>query len=252
MRLYYDDNEVIKAFKMYTNLANKGYGYKDDFKLYLADDKIRDLVDQFAKEVDSVVFVAGDYIYLVPMVMESPFHITNESIKKDYLPSKAINMDIYLMYVTIIVLFGEFYDGYQSTNPTRDFISIDEWLRNVSDRIFSLKEYDKEELEELEKDYEYNWISILDKWDAMNDLKENVKNQNARTISRLGFLNTVKKFLLSQELINDIGNDEIELTQKAKTIIQRYYMEYEFNRGILDFMYNMDKREGEKNNAIYI
>ena len=54
-------------------------------------------------------------------------------------------------------------------------------------------------------------------------------------------MNIVKNFLEDQELLLDIGNEELELTEKAKTIIQRYYMEYDYNRGILDFMYNLDK-----------
>ena len=44
-----------------------------------------------------------------------------------------------------------------------------------------------------------------------------------------------------QNLVTDIGNDEMELTEKAKTIIQRYYMDYEYNRGILDFIYGLER-----------
>ena len=46
-----------------------------------------------------------------------------------------------------------------------------------------------------------------------------------------------KQFLEKQDMIKDIGNDEIEITQKTKVIIQRYYMDYEYNRGLLDFIY---------------
>jgi hypothetical protein len=240
MMIYYDHEQVMKAFKIYSKLSVDGYVEKDELRLYLADDVIRGLVDQFAKEVACTIFVAGDYIYMIPISISSIFHVSNDSIKREYLPSKALNADIYLMYVTIIILFGEFYDGYQSINPTRDFISMDDWLMNVNERIFSLKEYDIDTLKELEKEYEYNWLTILDKWDPLDDLKESAKKQDARTASRLSILNNTKKFLEEQELIKDIGNNEIELTEKAKTIVQRYYMEYEFNRGILDFMYQLE------------
>ncbi|EOD00251.1 DUF6063 family protein [Caldisalinibacter kiritimatiensis] len=250
--MMYNHEEVIKAFNLYTKLSVNGYGEKDELRLYLADDEIRGLVDQFAKEVDCTIITAGDYIYLIPISMDSIFHVSNDTIKRKYLPSKAVNLDIYMMYVAIIVLFGEFYDSYQTIEATRDFISLENWLLSINERVLALKEYDKEELKELEKDYEYNWISIVEKWDAMDDLKENVKTQDARTNSRLSFLNTVKKFLEEQGLINDIGNDEIELTEKAKTIIQRYYMELEYNRGILEFMYQLDKREEEDKDASHI
>jgi len=77
----------------------------------------------------------------------------------------------------------------------------------------------------------------------LDDTKEGVKKQDGRTASRLAFLNITKNFLEEQGLINDIGNDEIELTEKAKIIMQRYYMDYEFNRGILNFMYGLESDE---------
>lgn len=239
--MYYSNDQVMKAFKIYSKLAAEGLGEKDDMRQYLVDDSLRGLIDQFAEEVQCTIFVAGDFIYMVPKTMASNFHISNESIKRDHLPGRATNADIYLMYVSIIVLFGEFYDSYQTTNPTRDFISIEDWLNSVNERILSLKEHRVDKLEEIEKEYEYNWLAILESWDLLDDLKEGVKRQDGRTISRLAFLNISKKFLEDQELIRDIGNDEIELTEKAKTIIQRYYMDYEFNRGILNFMYDMDE-----------
>ncbi|HBC96836.1 MAG TPA: non-ribosomal peptide synthetase module, partial [Clostridium sp.] len=180
------------------------------------------------------------------------FHVSNEEIKKEYLPSRAVNLDIYLMYVAIIVLFGEFYDSYQSTEATRNFLPMKEWLSSLNNHISSIKEIDKDELKKIEKDSEYNWVGIVEKWEAMDDLRENVKVQDARTVSRLSFLNTVKRFLENQGLITDIGNDEIELTEKAKTIVQKYYMEYEFNRGILDFMYQAEREGKERKNAVHI
>lgn len=242
----YSQNQVIKAFNIYAALSNKGYGDIDDLRIYLADDNIRSLVDQFAKEVDCVIFPAGDKLYFIPKAIDSAFHVSNESLKNTYMPSRATNTDIYLMYITIIILFGAFYDSYQTIEATRDFLPVEEWLNMINDRISSLKEHDREELLSLEKEYSYNWVNILDKWDALDDLKENVTTQDARTKSRLGFLSIVKKFLQSQELITDIGNQELSLTEKAKTIVQRYYMEYEFNRGILEFIYKTTEKVREE------
>jgi hypothetical protein len=239
----YNNDQVIKAFKIYSKLAAEGLGEKEDLRQYLVDDRLRGLVDQFAEEVQCVIFVAGDFIYMIPKAMASDFHVSNETIKREHLPARASNADIYLMYIATIVLFGEFYDSYQTTNPTRDFVSIEHWLDSVNERIFSLKEHDMDKLEKMEKEYEYNWITILSSWELLDDTKEGVKKQDGRTASRLAFLNITKNFLEEQELINDIGNDEIELTEKAKIIMQRYYMDYEFNRGILNFMYGLESDE---------
>ncbi len=242
--MLYRQEEILEAFKIYSTLAIDGKAYKDDIRLYIADDSIRGLVNLFAKEVDCTLLVVGDFVYMIPLVTSSPFHVSNETIKQKHLPSRAVNADIYMMYIAIIILFGEFYDSYQTTEATRDFIKMEDWLNSVNDKILSLKGYDEEDLMALEQKYEYNWISIIEKWDALDDIKENVQ-QNARTISRMSFMNVVKRFLEEQELVEEIGNAEIQLTEKAKAIIQRYYMELEYNRGILEFIYSLEERKGE-------
>lgn len=242
--MMYDNQQVMKAFKIYSALALNGMGVKGEMMVYIVDDTIRSLVDQFAEEMQCTVFVAGENIYMVPKVMSSAFHVSNESLRKEYLPKNSTNTALYTMYLLAIILFGEFYDGYQSINPTRDFLSLSHWLEAVNERILSIKSHDADQLKSLEQAYEYNWTQILDNWEPMDDLKEQVKNQDARTVSRLSLLNSTKLFLMDQELIKDIGNDEVELTEKAKIIVQRYYMEYEFNRGIIDFIYNVEKQGG--------
>lgn len=248
----YNNNQVIKAFQIYSKLAIKSVALKDELMDYIVDEHIRGLVNQFVEEVDATIFTVGDYIYMVAKSMSSPFHVSNQTIKEKYLPTKyATNAYLYLMYVSIIILFGEFYDGEQTTNPTRDFISIEDWLDAINERMLSLKEHDEEKLKKLEREYEYNWIGILESWNLIDDTREGVKKQDGRTASRAGFLGVVEKFLIDQELIVNIGNDELELTEKAKVIIKKYYMDYDFNRGILDFIYDIENREDD-NNASHI
>lgn len=244
--MQYDNEQVMQGFKLYTLLSVKGYAQKDEMRLYMTDEVLRGLVDGFVKEVDCTVFVSGDYLYMIPISRDSIFHVSNDSLKKKYLASKAINLDLYLMYISIIVLFGEFYDSYQTMEPTRDFLTISDWLQSLNERISSIKEHPVEKLKELDKEFDYNWSLIVQKWEDIDEIKENVKVQDGRTNSRKSFVNIVKQFLEAQELIKDIGNEELELTEKAKTIIQRYYMEYDYNRGILDFMYGLDHKKEEE------
>ncbi|WP_061214614.1 DUF6063 family protein [Syntrophomonas wolfei] len=235
--MLYEEQQVMEAFRLYTRLALKGYGDKEALRLYLADDVVRGLVEEFAQEVECTVISAGDQLYLIPLALSSPFHVSNQSLKDQYLPAYAVNADIYLMYVAIIILFGEFYDSYQTMEATREFLTLDHWLTRLNERLLALKEINPKELEKMESELEYNWQQVIDKWDALDDLKEKVKARDARTRSRLGFLNTVKKFLEAQDLIRDIGEDEVTLTEKAQTIIQRYYMEVQHNQNILEFIY---------------
>lgn len=239
--MLYEQQQVMGAFRLYATLAAKGHGDKEEMRLYLADDVVRGLVNEFAREVDCTVVIAGDRLHLIPLVVSSPFHVSNDTLKRLYLPQRSVNADIYLMYVAIIVLLGEFYDSYQTTEPTRDFLPLSEWLQSLNGRILALKELDPDELEKIDQEQEYNWRLVVDKWDALNDLRETAKTQDSRTNSRLGFLNVVKRFLEGQDLIKDIGEDELTLTEKARAIVQLYYMEVEHNRGLLEFIYQLDQ-----------
>jgi hypothetical protein len=239
----YSEGKVIQAFELYTLLARDGQAGVESLSLYLADDSIRGLVDSFAHHVDCVVLLAGEKIYMIPKTKLSPFHVNNDYIKRTFLKSGSTNADIYLLYFTTIVLFGAFYDSYQTLEPTRDFIGIDDWARLVNERIHVLMEHDDEKLMEREKEFSYNWKQIIEKWEDMNDIKETAKRQSGNTISRLSFMDTAKRFLLDQGLIEEIGNNEVILSEKAKTIVQRFYMDVEYNKGILEFIYQWEEAD---------
>lgn len=240
-----EDDEVIRAFRIYAQLAANGEINKIDADDYFENDKIKALLERYAEAVDCIILVDADKLYLVPMAVSSPFHISNDSFKKKYLPAKAVNMDIYLMYMSIIVLLGCFYNSYQTNDP-QDFVSMSYWLETMDMRMESLQEQDEEFLRAKEQELEINWVAIKNKWLAMDSVKENVKNQDARTISRLGFLNQTQKFLISQGLVVDIGDFQMSLTEKAKNIYYGYYMNSERNQDILNFMYSLEKKEKEE------
>lgn len=241
----YDERKVMRSFEIYSKLSSKGKCERDEVRHYILDDEVRGLVDRFVEQVDSTIFLAGEYAYMLPKAISSEFHISNENLKRQYFKSSLNNSSLYLMYLAIIVLFGEFYDSYSTTNPTRDFISIDGWLESLNGRIDSLGEIDREKLERLEAEYEYGWLAIVESWRQLDDIRETAKSQSGNTKSRYSFLNTVKGFLEDQELVVDLGENQVELTEKARVIVQRYYMDYDYNRGILDFIYSLEKKKGE-------
>ncbi|MDF0725474.1 DUF6063 family protein [Cytobacillus sp. S13-E01] len=239
----YPEQKVIKAFQLYTKLAREGAADLEAVKQYKADDDIRGLLDTFSREVDCVIILTSEQMFLIPRTKLSPFHVSNDWMKKNYLRTGATNGDIYLLYFSTIILFGSFYDTYQSQEPTRQFLRLDEWVHSIQERIDQLKTHDEDELKELEKEFSYNWRLIIEKWEDMDGIKETAKKQSGNTISRLSFIDTVKRFLVDQELVQEIGNDEITLTEKAKTIVQRFFMEVEYNKGIFEFIFGFERTE---------
>lgn len=233
----YRNEEILEAYKLYGKLVGSGSCTLGEMRIYMREERIEELVNQFAAQDNATIIIAGEQVYLVPIANTSPFHMSNETIKKLYMPNNATNLDIYLMHVATIILLGEFYNSYQTKEPTRAFINMEEWLEAVNERMNSLADMDKEILQKVEEEQEYNWQKILEKWLALDDVKEKAKKLTGVTASRISFLNMTKQFLEKQEMIKDIGNNELEITEKTKVIIQRYYMDYEYNRGLLDFIY---------------
>lgn len=238
--MQYSEQKVLQAFELYSVLARDGIAGREEVRLYKSDDGIRGLVDRFALHVDCIVIFTGEQMYLIPKTKLSNFHVTNEYIKRTYLRSNATNSDIYILYFGTIVLFGAFYDSYQTLEPTRSFITLEEWTELVDERIAALKEHDEDVLRASEQEFSYNWLQIIEKWDGTDDVRETAKKQSGNTISRLSFMDAIKRFLIHQQLTDEIGPNELALTEKAKTIVQRYFMEVEYNKGILEFLYQWE------------
>jgi len=241
----YNEVNVMEAFKIYSQLGLSGQCDLAEYGSYLMDDKVRGLVDLFCTEVNCTIIVTNNKLLLVPITMVSPFHISNERLKNDYLPKNALNSDIYLMYFAMINFYGMFYDSYNTTEPILEFVSMTIWLEEINDQIQSLSNHSEDVLEFAQKDMNYNWKMIINKWDSIDDTNEKAKKQDSRTNSRLSFLNAVKKFMIDQDLIEDIGNGELALTDKSKDIVSKYFMDTEYNRGILEFLYMEEEKEVE-------
>lgn len=241
--MIFNQEQVRRAFGIYKELAARGSVPDSESRFYFADEGVAGLLDEFAHEVDCAVIHAGGRLHLVPLVGHSAFHVSNEHIKRVYLSARATNADVYLMYAAVLVLVGEFYDSYQSSEPTRDFLSVEAWLESMNRLIQALEEIPGEELAGIESQQEYNWSAIRDKWAALDDLNESARRQDRRTASRLAFLNTTGGFLEDQGLVELIGPGELALTEKARVIVERYYMDMESNRGIMEFMSSLENGE---------
>lgn len=233
----YNEHEIMNAFRIYSSLSLSGSCDLYEHDSFFVNDKIRGLVEHFCLEVNCAVLVTNNRLLMIPLIMNSPFHISNERLKNDYLSKNALNSDIYLMYFSIIVFYGLFYDSYNTTEPVRDFLKVETWLDHINQHVESLSEHDEDILKSVEKDMQYNWLTIIEKWHAIDDTNERALKQDGRTNSRLSFLNSVKKFMIEQELIEDIGNMELVLTEKSKDIVMKYYMDSDYNREILEFLY---------------
>lgn len=246
--MLYQQDQIARAFDMYSELALEGRVSGDSVRLFKMDTNFRALVEMFCKKVDTVCLEVGNEVLLVPRTKLSPFHVSNETLKREYFKSKGRNDDLYLMYFATICVIGEFYNSYHSVNTTRSFITIEEWIQSINRRMETLREYDEETLKQKEKQFSYRWHLLLEKWDGLDDVKESAKRQSANTMSRVSFLHTTCRFLRDQEILMETGAGEYQLTEKAQVIIGNYFMDSEYNRGIIAFLYGMDEEEQHADN----
>ncbi|MCK1998496.1 DUF6063 family protein [Psychrobacillus psychrodurans] len=249
--MFYDAKNVMKAFELYTKLARDGLLDGEDFQQYMSNDEVFGLLEQYTSHMECVLFVAANQLYMVPKTTTSQFHVNNEYLRKTYLKSGATNSDLYLSYFATIVLLGEFYNSYLTKEPTIHYLSLSRWVEAIDERMEVLVQHPEDRLKELERQHAYNWLSIIENWTTLDAIKESAKSQKGQTLSRLSFIHTVKKFLVKEKVINEIGNDEVELTEKTKMIVQRYFMNLEHNNEILQFLYDLEPKEGAFN-ADYI
>lgn len=241
----YSERHVMQAFSIFIQLARDGVADEEAVKQYTSEADVYSLLEKFAYEVDAVIIRTTDYLYLVPKTTHSPFHVSNEWIKRTYLGSTAVNADIYLLYFTTIVLLGAFFDRYNSEEPSLQFLRITDWVTKVNERISYLKTHTEEQLKELELEFSYNWRAIIEKWEDMDDIKETAKRQRGRTISRLSFIHKAKDFLIAEGIIKDIGNQEVAITEKTKLIVQRFFMDVTHNKNIFEFIYGDEEGEND-------
>ncbi len=234
------DKQTMTAFKLFAELNRAGTVKKDHAAAYDRDEEVRGLLAAFADEVDCTIIRTSDAIHMVPLTKSSIYHLTNDEIKRRYFPARALNIDVYLMYVAIILLVGEFYNSCQSDKPTRDFITSVEWLNIVNEKLASMRNLSEETLKDMEDEHTYKWTEILYNWEAMDNIKEGIKRPTIRTASRMSFIQICKRFMIGEGLVKEIGEDEMALTEKSDAIVTGFFMDYEKNRGILDFLYQTE------------
>ncbi|MDO4765376.1 MAG: DUF6063 family protein [Eubacteriales bacterium] len=236
-------SQIMEAHKIYHRLLQNGKASKEDCRA-IAEPEVRQLVESFAAEAKAAIIGAGDYYYFIPLTEGSDYHRSNEEIRK-FLPGNSKNIDIYMMYLAIIILVGEFYNSYHTSQMTRDFLTISDWLASMNERLEALGAIGTEKLKQLEREYEYNWLGIIERWNELDIIKEGTK-EIATTKSRKAFLGNVIRFLQAEELVEEVGPEEYCLTLKMRIIVTHYFMDYQYNRGILDLIYHFTEKDEEE------
>lgn len=217
----------------------------DLYEKYRTDSEIEHCLRIIAKKLDIEIYEYEGELYLTTGVNNKIFGYSNEELKKQ-LSYVRTNDELYLAYFIMYVILILFYKESNYTTAIT-YISIDKILEKCTNKLDALIR--KEDIEEISKEYSFNFTQIASIWDKKPEVKEIEKGGKVQIAkdgkeSRYQFVNLVCSFLKDEKLIT-IDNDRnlIFPTNRFKAIVYYYFQEQENKSEILEFIDKLNEEE---------
>lgn len=229
-------NQLLQN-KEVTKIINSDLYYK-----YVNDVEVENLTDKIAEKMGFEIYRFDNTLNLCVMLNNKTFGYTNENLK-NRLKQLNKNEDIYLMYFIIVTLITCFYRESGSNSP-RSYLKLEELIETIDLKFENLV---KEDLEQISKEKEYNFIDIKKVWQRLPDARENIVGISKN--DKVSFVKLILHFLEDEKLIiYDNNGRNIYITTRFKSIVY-FYFEYskENKTQLLEYIYNL----GGKENAAY-
>lgn len=177
-------------------------------------EKIMALVKLFAEKANCEVRLIGDRVYLVPSEDNRFLGYSKAELKNAMLKSGATEQDYYLANFIILTLITTFYNASAGLSKSRFQIKYSEFENLIGARLTQANDY--RDRESLEDETQVAYASIIDKWNSLKAGETKVVSKTTKT----GFVLSVIKFLVSQNLVIYFEKDElIKTTEKMDDLV---------------------------------
>lgn len=209
---------------------------------YISNTEIENLTNKIAEKMGFEIYRFDNTLNLCVMVNNKTFGYTNEELKNKVKQLNK-NEDIYLMYFIIVTLITCFYRE-SGFNTPRTYLRLDEFIETINLKFENLI---KEDMEQVSKEKEYNFLDIKKVWQRLPDAREEIVGPGKN--DKISFVKVVLNFLQDEKLIvYDENGRNIYITTRFKSIIY-FYFEYskENKNQLLEYIYNL----GGNENATY-
>lgn len=249
--MFYEEEAVKTAYLLHQTLMVEGSlskkGNPDLYRSYF-EPNVRDVLQNVFQPISkSKIIYVDETLYFVPDVDNKIFSYKNEELREQM--GLKDNKELYMAQFIWMNLISEFYgDQFNQTNQTRSFVKVDEIMSKVKSYIEKFCEKSEEELYELSAEYELDILGLIQVWNNLSQVTEEVKDVSRATSRDYGFFLKVLRFWEKEKLIIVREKEEITLTSKMKDIAGTYYHHEDRINKIKELL-NETFEKGEKVNA---
>lgn len=239
----YSEELVRAATKLHQTLLLKGQvrrGNNLDVYESYSDPEVRTILHNILLPDTGAIIVQGDNVlYLVPEVDNNELSYSNKRMRE--IMKLKDNKELYMAQFILINVMAKFYsEQFILTNEPRSFVDIGEVIMDVRDFIEGFKRESDESIQDLSEEYEMNISSLIEVWDGLKDETEEIKDVRRAYTRYYGFLNKVLNLWINEGLITISKDEEINLTDKMKSITGTYYNQTERINKIKDLLENTE------------
>jgi hypothetical protein len=174
---------------------------------------------------------AGDEYYLTTGIEESIFSYTNAELRAGLGVSN--NTELYTCSFIVLTLLAVFFDSDDTTGPSREFITLTDLERQVTQNFEILAKRD--DLEELENRSRVNLAEPARFWLDLPVKKPGaVRDKN--TLSRWGYLLKTLDFLSEHQLVRMIQDRQVFPEHRLSSQVAHYYNHRDHKNMILELI----------------
>lgn len=193
------------------------------------------LEDNFEKATNVRIFSIDETIYMTPGINNELFGYTNEELKHKLLSHKYSTDRLYLAYFVVLNLLAKFYNSAVQTGPTRQFLMIEELEETITNHLEPVYRGESERVVALSLENGINFKEIAETWMEIPKFDITVKYPR-KGKHRIAFILKVLDFLVEEDLVQLLEDQEIRLLPKMEHLIMRFYFNTERREKLFDLV----------------
>lgn len=174
---------------------------------------------------------AGDEYYLTTGIEESIFSYTNEELRAGL--GVATNTELYTCTFIVLTLLAAFFNSDDTTGPSREFITITDLERQVTQNFEALTR--RGDIEDLENRSRVNLAEPARFWLDLSPMKPDATRHKS-TSTRWGYLLKTLAFLEEHQLVRVIGERQVFPEHRLSSLVAHYYNHRDHKNIILELI----------------
>lgn len=233
--MYIDLDNVKLGVRIFFRLIEKGEINRfDDRELMdiIDNDEIKHVLNELQEETGTIILYGQERIYITAKTDNKVFGYKNADLRS--ILHIDSNDELYTCYFIMLSIIAIFYRGEGYDIKSRDFLKIEELHDFIDEKIKTFKSM--ENINSIEESLDFNFATVVSKWNDMIVYDERKKNLNRSENNRMGYIGKVIRFLTGEGLLFAEDDRIIRTTEKMDKMVTVYYTGKDRKKEILDFI----------------